>query len=177
MSDKVIIIDSEDKEETSEFIIKCEELIKEKKIKHKKEIDELRELIKLHKKELKQAQQTKPNKKSTIKTGFVKPSVVPDNIADFLGIERGTMIARTKVGSLLMNEFKKRNLLYAKDKRIIIPNNDIYKLFPKLKVTDKISTDPKDPDGLNLYTFQTHLSDCYNIKKNSKSKKLSLNSS
>ena len=171
MSEKVIIIDTD---EPSEFILKCEELIKKKKIQHRKEIEEIKDLMKLHKKEIKKSQ-NKQGQKKNIKTGFVKASQVPDNIAEFLGLEKGTMIPRTKVGSLIMTEFKNRNLLYSKDKRIIIPDNDVYKLFPKLKVTTEISTDPKDPNGLNIFTFQTHLANCYNIKKNKKAKKLVLN--
>jgi hypothetical protein len=154
-----------EQEASSEFINKCESLIKEINETSKKHKDEIRELIKLHKKEIKNIQKHKPTKKQKEKKGFTKPSKVPDKIADFIGVSRGSLMARTKVSSLLMDEFKKRNLLYSKDKRIIIPDYDTKQLFPNLKITSEVSTNPKDPNGLNVYTLQRHLTDCYNIDK------------
>ncbi len=145
----------------SEFIIKCEDLIKEITINYKSQRDQIRNLIKLHKKELKNAKKNKSNNKPKAKTGFTKPSKVPDKIANFIGIEKGTLMPRTKVTSLLIEEFKKRNLLYHKDKRIIIVNGDIRKLFPKLPESKIQSTDPKDQNGLNLYNLQTYITYAY----------------
>lgn len=162
-------------EEKSEFIIKCENLIKEINETSKKHKDDIRELIKFHKKELKKVQTNKPVKINNTKRGITKSGPIPDQIANFLGLEKGTIMPRTKVGSLLMQEFKKRNLVYPQDKRIVVPNDDVKKLFPTLKVGKEISTDAKDPNGLSIYTLQKYIADCYNIKTNKKqSKKLVL---
>lgn len=175
MSDKVIIKEvvntegeaiSDDQEYPSEFVIKCEEILKELTVTYKKQKDQIKDLIKLHKKELKKNQKAKNNYKARAKTGFTKESEVPDKLCEFLSLTKGTRLPRTKVTSLFIKECDKRGLLYSKDKRIIIPNGDIKKLFPKLADVKEISTDPKDPNGLNFYNLQHHLTDCYNsIKK------------
>ena len=162
MSDEINSDDAIDQE--SPFILACDELIKDITLTYKKQKEQIKNLVKLHKKELKLIHKNK-NKNKT-KTGFTKANKVPDRIADFVGIEKGTLLARTEVTSLLMQEFKKRNLLYSKDKRIIIPNNDIKKLFVNLPNSTEFSNDPKDPNGLNIFTLQTHLSYCYDESLN-----------
>ena len=154
-----------DQSEKSDFVIQCEELIKDITLTTKKQKEQIQNLIKLHNKEIKLSQKYKPATKTKTKTGFTKSSRVPDKIADFIGIERGTFLPRTKVTSQLMEEFKKRNLLYSKDKRIIIPNNEVRNLFSDLPESKVFSNDPKDPNGLNIFTLQTHLTSCYENDK------------
>lgn len=148
-------------DEESEFTKKCEELIDRITKNYKEEREEIRNLMKLHKKELKNSKKRKPKSKEKDKTGFTKPSIVPDNLADFLGLKRGTIMSRTELTGLLCKEFTKRNLYHKNDRRIIIPDDDVRKLFNLPKSAEK-SSDPKDKNGLNFYNLQKYIAICYN---------------
>ena len=128
---------------------------------HKEQKNELKNLIKLHKKEMKLMKKNKRVRKNKDKTGFTKPNVVPDKILDFLKLDKGTELSRTDLTGLLCKEFTRRNLHHNKDKRIIRPDNDVKKLFNLSKEADT-SNNPKDKNGLNFYNLQTHIAKCYN---------------
>ena len=148
-------------DEDSEFTKKCEELIDKITKNYKEEREEIRNLVKLHKKELKNSKKKKTNSKKKDKTGFTKPSIVPDNLANFLGLQKGTVISRTELTGLLCKEFNKRNLYHQNDRRIIIPDEEVRKLFNLPKTAEK-SSDPKDKNGLNFYNLQKYIANCYN---------------
>jgi len=147
--------------ETSEFIEQCDILLEKITKNYKEQRDDIKKLIKLHKKEIRSIKKNKRNKLSKDKTGFTKASVVPDKLAEFLRINKGTEMSRTEVTSLLCKEFNSRNLYHKQDRRIIIPDDDVKKLFNLSKDSDK-SNNPKDKNGLNFFNLQTHIARCYN---------------
>ena len=148
-------------EQNSEFNKQCDLLLEKITKNYKEQRDDIRNLVKLHKKEMKAINKNKRNRKSKDKTGFTKPGIVPDKLADFIGIENGTEMSRTELTGLLCKEFNRRNLYHKKDRRIIIPDNDVKLLFNLSKEADK-SNNPKDKNGLNFYNLQTHIAQCYN---------------
>lgn len=154
----------ENEEQDSEFVKKCDILLIKITKNYREQRDEIRNLIKLHKHELKNVNKNKKSKKIKDKIGFTKPSIVPDKLAEFLKLEKGTKMSRPELTKLLCIEFKKRNLFYKKDERVIIPDNDVKKLFCLPKDADK-STDPKDKNGLNFYNLQHYVAQCYNESK------------
>lgn len=151
--------------EESEFVKQFEFLLEKITKNYKEQRDEIRNLIKLHKKELKCAKKTKRTRNQRDKTGFTKPEIVPDKLADFVDIKRGTMMSRTELTKLLCKEFTKRNLYYKNDKRVIIPDELVKNLFNLPNNADK-SINPRDKDGLNFYNLQTYIAKCYNEFKN-----------
>lgn len=167
-SDDEMFSDSENNEKTkvtqsdeeTEFTKKCEELIDKITKNYKEQRDEIRNLVKLHKKEMKTSKKRKV-KTTKDKTGFTKPSVVPDKLSTFLGLPKGTVMSRTELTGLLCKEFNKRNLYHKDDRRIIIPDDDVAKLFNLPKTAEK-SSDPKDKNGLNFYNLQKYIAKCYN---------------
>ncbi|QKF94042.1 SWIB/MDM2 domain-containing protein [Fadolivirus algeromassiliense] len=162
-NDKNKVIQSED---NSEFMKQCDLLLEKITKNYKEQRDDIRNLVKLHKKELKNARKKKA-KITKDKTGFTKPTPVPENLANFLGLPKGTEMPRTELTGLLCKEFTKRNLYHKDDRRIIIPDDDVTKLFNLPKSAEK-STDPKDKNGLNFYNLQKHIAKCYNEQYNEK---------
>ena len=145
----------------SQFIKACEVLLNKITQNYREQRDEIRELMKLHKKELRANKKNNKYKKNKDKSGFTKPTPVPDKLAEFLKLEKGCLMSRPQVTALLYDEFKRRNLYYKKDERVIIPDNDVKKLFNLPKDADK-STDAKDKNGLNFYNLQKYIAQCYN---------------
>jgi|694.fasta_scaffold127982_2 hypothetical protein len=159
-------VKQENKDYKSDFEKQCELLIEKITNNYREQRDEIRNLIKLHKRDMKALGKNKSNKNPKDKTGFTKPSVVPDKLADFVGIKKGTELPRTELTGLIFQEFKKRGLYHKKDKRIIVPDNDVKKLFNLPKDADK-STNPKDINGLNFFNLQKYIAKCYNEFNNS----------
>ena len=91
--------------------------------------------------------ESKIKKKSDKKknpSGIVKPIAVSTQLADFLGLSKDELIARTDVTSRIIAYIKEHNLQNPVDKRTIIPDT---KLSELLKPEDKIVT------FFNLQTF------------------------
>lgn len=147
-----------------EFEQQCDIILKKLTDNYREQREEIRNLIKLHNKEMKTIAKTKNkrnNQHKKDKSGFTKPSVVPDKLANFVSIKKGTVMSRTELTGLICNEFKKRNLYYEKDKRVILPDDEVKKLFNLPDNADQ-STDPKDANGLNFYNLQKYIAECYN---------------
>lgn len=71
-------------------------------------------------------------------SGFVKPTKISDELASFLGKEKGTEMARTDVTKEI-NNYIRANKLQDKDNgRKIIPDNKLASLL-KLKKTDELT--------------------------------------
>lgn len=155
--DGCVIVNSE--EESSEFLKQCDQLLEKISKNYKDQRDEIRNLMKLHKKELKMYKKKKP---SILKeqTGFTKPCPVPEKLAKFLKLDAGKELSRTELTKLLCGEFKKRGLYHKDDRRIIIPDAEVRKMFGLTKDAEK-STDPKDKNGLNFYNLQKYIAQCY----------------
>ncbi len=91
----------------------------------------------------------KKNKKQGNRSpsGFVKPTKISDELATFLGKEKGTLMARTDV-TKEMTSYIRENKLQDKDNgRIILPDSKLKKL---LKVTDS--------DSLTYFNLQKYMS-------------------
>ncbi len=103
---------------------------------------EFRALEKLWSKELKTAQKTSSKKKrktgNRAPSGFVKPARISNELATFLGKEKGTEMARTDV-TREINKYIRSNNLQDKDNgRKINPDTKLKSLL-KLKDTDELT--------------------------------------
>jgi len=160
--------DDTNNDQSIEFEQQCEFVLKKLTDNYREQREEIRNLIKLHNKDMKTISKTKHKKNNhpkKDKSGFTKPSVIPDKLATFVGIKKGSVMSRTELTGLICNEFKKRNLYYEHDKRVIIPDEDVKKLF-NLSDNAVKSTNPKDKDGLNFYNLQKYIAECYNEYNN-----------
>lgn len=79
-------------------------------------------------------------------SGFAKPSLLSDEICDFMGVARGTSLARTEVTRMINEYIKTNNLQDKEDKRNIIPD-------AKLKKILNLSSE----DKLTYFNLQKHM--------------------
>ena len=83
------------------------------------------------------------NKGSRAPSGFVKPTKISNELADFLGRERGSLMARTDVTKQMTEYIRKNSLQDKVNGRIILPDGKLKKL---LKLGDA--------DSLNYFNLQ-----------------------
>ena len=80
-------------------------------------------------------------------SGFVKPTKITNELADFLGKEHGTLMARTDVTKQMTAYIRANSLQDKKNGRIILPDTKLRKL---LKLTDA--------DALTYFNLQKYMS-------------------
>jgi chromatin remodeling complex protein RSC6 len=80
-------------------------------------------------------------------SGFVKPTKITVELADFLGKEHGTLMARTEVTKQMTEYIRTHSLQDKKNGRLILPDAKLRKL---LKLTEK--------DTLTYFNLQKYMS-------------------
>jgi chromatin remodeling complex protein RSC6 len=80
-------------------------------------------------------------------SGFVKPTKITNELADFLGREHGSLMARTEVTKQMTEYIRTHSLQDKKNGRVILPDAKLRKL---LKLTDK--------DALTYFNLQKYMS-------------------
>ncbi len=68
-------------------------------------------------------------KKKRAPSGFAKPTIISQELCDFLGKDQGTEMARTEVTKELTNYIKSHNLQDEADRRKILPDKKLKKLL------------------------------------------------
>jgi len=115
-------------------------------------ISELKGLEKQAERDLKAAQKSsgKRKNKSTTRapSGFVKPALVSDQLAEFLSRPKGSLVARTEVTREINSYIREHNLQDPKNRRHILPDAKLKKLLA-LKPTDELTY-------FNLQRFISH---------------------
>jgi upstream activation factor subunit UAF30 len=81
-------------------------------------------------------------------SGFVKPALVSDQLAEFLSRPKGSMVARTEVTREINTYIREQNLQDPKNRRHILPDTKLKKLLA-LKPTDELTY-------FNLQRFISH---------------------
>tara|TARA_B110000483_G_scaffold221753_1_gene278017 strand:- start:45 stop:359 length:315 start_codon:yes stop_codon:yes gene_type:complete len=71
----------------------------------------------------------KKNKGTRAPSGFVKPTKISDELANFLGKEKGFMMARTDVTKEMTNYIRENKLQDKDNGRKIIPDSKLKKLL------------------------------------------------
>ena len=93
----------------------------------------------------KQKSKTKTNENRTL-SGFAMPSLLSDELYDFLKIEKGTLIPRKDVTKLINEYIKDNNLRNEEDKRKILPDSSLKKIF-----------NCGDEDTVTYFNLQTYM--------------------
>ena len=111
-------------------------------------------LLKLHNREIRLARKNRRSKNSAnrrnVKSGFNKPTPVPEPVAKLFDIEAGTLLARTVVTKMIYQYIRDNGLQNPENKRQINPDSKIKKLFQLSK-----------GDTLSFENFQTHMKKLY----------------
>lgn len=113
---------------------------------------EFKSLEKAVAKELKAAQKASQKKKrasgNRAPSGFVKPTLISDELAAFLGKDKGSLLARTAVSKEINTYIRSNNLQDAQNGRKIHADANLAKLL-KLSKTDELTY-------FNLQKFMKH---------------------
>ena len=102
---------------------------------------QVRTLSKNHERELKAASKSARKKRKSGNrqpSGFVKPAVISDELAGFLGKSKGTEMARTEVTREINSYIRANKLQDPKNGRRILADTKLRKLL-KLKKTDELT--------------------------------------
>lgn len=135
-----------------DFDEKIEEIrqaLKENYTQQKKLMNDLKELMTLHKKELKLTTKSGNRSNSGKHTGFNKPEPIPPSLKKLLKIKE-EMIPRSKITALLYQYFTDNKMYNTKTKKEIIPNQKIREIFGMC-----------DDDNITFYNLQTWLKKVY----------------
>lgn len=81
-------------------------------------------------------------------SGFAMPSLLSDELYEFLNIEKGTKVPRKDVTKMMNDYIKSNELREEKDKRLIRPNAALHKIFK--------STDADEISYFNLQKYMKH---------------------
>ena len=68
---------------------------------------------------------TTANGEKRTPSGFAKPTGLSDELCDFLGVERGSSMARTEVTRIINQYVKDNKLQHAEDRRMIVPDEKL----------------------------------------------------
>lgn len=134
-----------------EKIQQVREELKENYQKQKKLMNDLRELLCIHKKEIKLSSKNGNRNGNAGKlSGFNKPENIPSSLKKLLKIKEN-MLPRSKITKLMYQYFTDNKMYNTKTKKEIIPNEEIKKIFKM-----------KEEDVINFYNLQTWLKKVYN---------------
>lgn len=95
----------------------------------------------------KQNKQKQRQKKKTT-SGFAKPAKISDELCEFMGMEKGTEMARTEVTKHLHEYIKKNSLQVETNKTLIIPDSNLKNLFA---LEDDVS------DEIHFFSLQKYM--------------------
>jgi chromatin remodeling complex protein RSC6 len=87
-----------------------------------------KEHIKLQKQTSKKTKKVATGGQRTL-SGFAKPSQLSEELCEFMGVAKGTSMARTEVTRMINEYIKKNNLQDASDKRHILPDAKLKKIL------------------------------------------------
>lgn len=137
-----------------EKIQQIREELKENYQQQKKLMNDLRELMSIHKKEIKLTSKNGNRNSSVGKlSGFNKPENIPKALKKLLKIKDETL-PRSKITKLMYQYFTENKMYNTKTKKEIIPNKEIKEIFKM-----------KEGDTINFYNLQTWLKKIYNNDK------------
>lgn len=105
--------------DTAEFNQKCELLLEKITNNYKEQRDDIKSLMKLWlKKENEECQEKINELRMSRQKRIYKPTIVPNKLADFVGVDHGTEMSRTKLTKLISDEFKKKEIWVTKKDKI-----------------------------------------------------------
>lgn len=105
-----------------------------------------KEHVRLQKQTVKKVKKSGGDGTKRSPSGFAKPTKLSDELCDFLGVVKGSSMARTIVTKHINEYIKKNNLQDLSDKRHILPDS-------KLKTILSI----KDGEKLTYFNLQTYI--------------------
>jgi len=117
--------------------------------------------VKVFNREIKLASKKKKDKNlpKRAPTDFNKPSTISKELADFLNVDEKILIARTEVTKRITTYIRENDLRDKNNKRIILPNKKLQRLFTKLDndiIKEMIVSDVCDYPGIPRETVNNN---------------------
>ena len=107
---------------------------------HKKHTRNIKECLKLYKREHKRYLKLLPKKKDPNRpkknNAFTTPTSISDNLCTFLKKPKGTLVARSNVTKAISKYIKSNNLFVPENKKQFIPDNNLSSILSPLKEKD-----------------------------------------
>lgn len=128
------------------------DIIRDKISEQKNSLDDINKDMKTFEKLIKKfvnkyiKKETKP-KKPRKKSGFALPVKISDELCEFMGLEKGSKIARPQVTQYLTSYIQNNDVINPENKKIIIPDEKLKKL---------LGDDIKDIE-LTYFNIQTYM--------------------
>ena len=144
-----------------EFITICNNLLDKITEDYKRNKEDIQKLKKMYMIDIKNAKKNKSKKDNKMNSGITKQQKVPPKLCKLLNINQNITMSRVEITKKIYDLIQQRNLYYKDDKRVFRADNDFKKVF-NLPDSVNDSIDPKDKNGFNFYTLQSHIKKCYN---------------
>ena len=107
---------------------------------HRKHTRNIKECLKLYKREHKQYLKLLPKKKDPNrpkrKNAFTTPTSISDNLCTFLKKPKGTLVARSDVTKAISKYIKSNSLFVPENKKQFVPDNHLSSILSPLKEKD-----------------------------------------
>ncbi len=157
--------DDKDRDSDYESISSCDTLLELIKTHYAAQKDEILKLKRKIRNDMKSVRKNKRKGTNPKRTGFTTDEIIPEKLTKLLGIPKGTTMPRTKLTQKVYKLLKDRGLQYKGDGRVLRTDKEIRAIFNLSETVDK-SIDPKDKEGFNFFTMQTHIARLYNESAN-----------
>lgn len=119
--------------------------------------------------DVKQAKKNAKKQKREKKSGFETAKVVPDKLAEFLEVPKGSELARPDVAKKVWQKLRERGLISEQDKRVFKTDKLVTEIFGVPVSVNKI-TESRNKAGFNFYNLQKYIKNAY-ANENKKEKK------
>ena len=121
---------------------------------------ETRRLQNAYEHDLQRVQKSKRKRAGNVEpTGFVKESLLPNDLADLIGVAHGTKLSTPELTKRFYRVLNERNLYHSKDHRIFLPDAQMRSVFELSEDVNK-SSSHNDENGFNFTTLQKHIARC-----------------
>ena len=97
-----------------------------------------------------QEKQKKQKQKKKTTSGFAKPTKISEELCEFLGKEKGTIMARTEVTKYLHEYIKKNALQVKSNKTLIMPDTNLKNLL-------HLDSDSEDSKEIHFFSLQKYM--------------------
>jgi hypothetical protein len=95
------------------------------------------------------------------KTGFAKPKLVPDALAELIEVEQGTELTGPEVTRKVWDQLAKRGLISKDDGKLFRTDKTVSKVFNVPTSVNKINDSKDKVNGFNFYNLQKYVKNAY----------------
>jgi hypothetical protein len=122
----------------------------------KQEKNIIKKINDTHTRELKKLMSHKRKPHNLEVTGFTIPKKVDGKLADWLRVDKGSMMSGPQISKIFWQRISEEGLQDKNDKRLFKTNKEVSAIFGVSMAVNKIN-DSSDKKGFNMRTYQSHI--------------------